>query len=135
VYGFFIIGLPGETEKSFKNTIDFARRCDFDIANFTMALPFVGTELHRMVESHGTFLLDTTHNIDHGFYGGTPFYTYGDTPAQEYFRRYKLAYKMFYTWRKRLRMIVRIRSFSELMWYTNAALDVFKGFGGKTRSM
>ncbi len=128
VYGFFIIGLPNETEESFLRTIEFAKRCDFDIANFTMALPFVGAELYRMVERNGHFLVDTKRNIDHGFYGGRPFFTYGTATENDYYSRYKRAYSLFYTWEKKLRMILGIRSARELAWYANAALDVGKGF-------
>jgi len=83
VYGFFIIGLPGETEESFRWTIDFARKADFDIANFTMAIPFVGTELFKMIDNNGSFLLDTTKNINEGFYAGKVFYEYGDMKKED----------------------------------------------------
>ena len=52
-YGFFIIGLPGETDEGFERTLDFARRVNFDIANFCIATPFVGTELYRQVQENG----------------------------------------------------------------------------------
>lgn len=127
VYGFFIIGLPGETDASFKKTLDFARRLDFDVANFAMALPFVGTELYRLVQQHGRFLIDTTKNIDFGFYGGKAFFEYGGNRAEDYMRRYRAAYREFYTIGKQFRMLVKIRSWSELRWHLNAGIDVLKG--------
>jgi len=124
VYGFFIIGLPGETEKGFDKTLEFAQTLDLDVANFTMAVPFIGTELFRQVEKKGTFLVDTTKNIDSGFYGGDPFFLYGDTTAEQLRSRYKKAYSVFYSWRKRLKIILTIRSLSEFRWLVKAALSI-----------
>ncbi|MBW1766729.1 MAG: radical SAM protein, partial [Deltaproteobacteria bacterium] len=131
VYGFFIIGLPGETEESFRWTIDFARKADFDIANFTMAIPFVGTELFKMIDNNGSFLLDTTKNINEGFYAGKVFYEYGDMKKEDVLRRYKMAYKEFYSIKKRLKLLSRIRSLDELLWFWDSAKFVLKGILNK----
>ena len=127
VYAFFIIGLPGETEQAFDRTMEFARRADFDVANFCMAIPFVGTELYRMVEENGRFLTDTTKNISEGFYAGTVFFEHGQMKKQDILRRYKRAYKEFYSFRKKLRLFLKIRSLNELVWYCNSAKFVLKG--------
>jgi len=127
VYGFFIIGLPGETDEGFKRTIDFAREVDFDVANFCMAVPFAGTELYRMVEENGSFLINTDKNIGVGFYAGKVFYEIDDLKEQDVLRRYKRAYKEFYTLSKRIRIILNIRSLSELIWLWNAGIFVLKG--------
>jgi len=127
VYGFFIIGLPGETEQAFERTMEFARRADFDIANFCMAVPFVGTELHRMVQDNGRFLVDTTRNISEGFYAGTVFFEYDQMKKEDILRRYKRAYKEFYSFRKKMKLFLRIRSLNELAWYINSAKFVLKG--------
>jgi len=130
VYGFFIIGLPGETEEAFARTLEFTRRMDFDVANFCMAVPFVGTELYRMVEAGGRFLVDTTHNIESGFYGGNVFYEHGDLREADIQRRYKIAYSEFYSLSKSLRILAKIRSWTEFCWYFNAASFVLKGIVG-----
>ena len=126
-YGFFIIGLWGETDKEFDRTMEFAQKMDFDVANFCMAIPFVGTALFRMVETNGRFLIDTTKNIDSGFYNGKVFYEYGDFKEADILARYNRAYKEFYSIRKKIRVILTIRSFSELMWFIEAARFVIKG--------
>ena len=127
VYGFFIIGLPGEDEPAFHATLAFARRMNFDIANFCMAMPFVGTELYRMVEKEGRFLVDMRHNLDLGFYGGKVFYEYGDLKAPDVLRRYQLAYRNFYSTGKKLKMILGIRTWPELRWHIEAACSVVRG--------
>jgi radical SAM superfamily enzyme YgiQ (UPF0313 family) len=42
-WGYFIIGLPGETEDSIKQTITFAKHLPLDIALFHVAAPYPGT--------------------------------------------------------------------------------------------
>ncbi len=134
VYGFFIIGLPGETEAAFKRTIEFVKRLDFDVANFCMAVPFNGTELYKMVEEKGRFLIDTTRNIDSGFYDGKVFFEYGENDAATISKRYQRAYKEFYTIPKQLKMIFKIRSIHELVWLKDAIMFVLIGVLKKTNN-
>ncbi|MDD4979714.1 MAG: radical SAM protein [Candidatus Omnitrophica bacterium] len=47
VVGTFIIGLPGETEESIRDTITFFKECDFDYISFNIAIPRANTELRR----------------------------------------------------------------------------------------
>ena len=42
-WGYFIIGLPGETEDTVRETIDFAKKLPLDIALFHVAAPYPGT--------------------------------------------------------------------------------------------
>ena len=42
-WGYFIIGLPGETEETIKQTIQFAKKLPLDIALFHIAAPYPGT--------------------------------------------------------------------------------------------
>ncbi len=53
IHGFFIIGLPGETKKTIKDTINFAMNLDLDSANFFIATPYVGTELYAICKNNG----------------------------------------------------------------------------------
>ncbi|NLF75961.1 MAG: radical SAM protein [Chloroflexi bacterium] len=127
VYGFFIIGLPGETEEAFERTLAYARELDFDVANFCMAIPFVGTELYRMVEREGRFLINTDGNIASGFYDGRAFYELGGNSEEVLVRRYRRAYREFYSLGKKLRLLMTIRSFSELRWFWDVGIMVLKG--------
>ena len=127
VYGFFIIGLPGETDESLKKTLSFAVSAGFDLANFSMAIPFPGTELYRMVEEKGRFLFNTQRNIDSGFYARKVFFEYGDARASDILRRYDTAYKQFYSFTKRVSMVAGVRSLSELLWMLRAFISVKRG--------
>lgn len=42
-WGYFIIGLPGETEESIRQTIEHAKRLPLDLALFHIAAPYPGT--------------------------------------------------------------------------------------------
>jgi radical SAM superfamily enzyme YgiQ (UPF0313 family) len=42
-WGYFIIGLPGETEETIQETIEFAKQLPLDIALFHVAAPYPGT--------------------------------------------------------------------------------------------
>jgi radical SAM superfamily enzyme YgiQ (UPF0313 family) len=47
--GYFIIGLPGETEDSVLETIRFARESELDYPYFSKAIPLPGTDLFKQV--------------------------------------------------------------------------------------
>jgi anaerobic magnesium-protoporphyrin IX monomethyl ester cyclase len=129
VHGFFVIGLPGETDEGFRRTLEFARRMDFDIANFFLAIPFVGTELYDTVKASGRFLIDTTRNIDTGFTGGRPFFELEGLKAEDVSRRYKTAYREYYNFWRKVRMALSIRSWAELRWSLSTARSVLKSLG------
>lgn len=51
--GFFILGLPGETPSTMKETIDFAKSLPLSAANFTIATPYPGTKLWKLAQEKG----------------------------------------------------------------------------------
>ena len=54
-WGYFIIGLPGETEESIRTTIDLAKRLPIDLALFHIAAPHPGTPFFFEVVDNGWF--------------------------------------------------------------------------------
>jgi radical SAM superfamily enzyme YgiQ (UPF0313 family) len=54
-WGYFIIGLPGETEETIKDTIDFSKKLPLDIALFHVAAPHPGTPFFSEVVKEGWF--------------------------------------------------------------------------------
>ncbi|HQE92428.1 MAG TPA: radical SAM protein [Anaerolineae bacterium] len=54
-WGYFIIGLPGETEDSIRKTITFAKKLPLDIALFHIAAPHPGTPFFFEVVENGWF--------------------------------------------------------------------------------
>ncbi|MDQ3249491.1 MAG: B12-binding domain-containing radical SAM protein [Chloroflexota bacterium] len=52
-WGYFIIGLPGETQESIRETIDYAKQLPLDIALFHIAAPYPGTPFfYEVVENN-----------------------------------------------------------------------------------
>jgi len=54
-WGYFIIGLPGETEETIRETIAFAKSLPLDIALFHIAAPHPGTPFFYEVVKNGWF--------------------------------------------------------------------------------
>jgi len=74
----------GETTIRFRTTIDFAKRCDFDVANFT---PWRSVSRHSAFpdnELTGRFLLTRREDIDSGFFLADAVLHAPDTTAAEY---------------------------------------------------
>jgi anaerobic magnesium-protoporphyrin IX monomethyl ester cyclase len=58
-WGYFIIGLPGETVETIKSTIAFAKRLPLDIALFHIAAPYPGTPFFFEVVKNNWFRAGT----------------------------------------------------------------------------
>ncbi len=58
VHGDFIIGLPGETRESIRQTIDFAKRLDTETIQVSIAHPYPGTEFYDYVKTNGLITID-----------------------------------------------------------------------------
>ncbi|MEM9774385.1 MAG: radical SAM protein [Chloroflexota bacterium] len=58
-WGYFIIGLPGETEATIRDTIDFSKKLPLDIALFHVAAPYPGTPFFFEVVKNGWFRAGT----------------------------------------------------------------------------
>ncbi|MCD6247895.1 MAG: cobalamin-dependent protein [Hadesarchaea archaeon] len=56
VVGSFVIGFPDETPEEVRKTVDFSRRLDLDLAQFTIATPYPGTRLWDYAERRSLFL-------------------------------------------------------------------------------
>ena len=54
-WGYFIIGLPGETEDTIRETIAFSKSLPLDIALFHIAAPYPGTPFFSEVVKNGWF--------------------------------------------------------------------------------
>jgi anaerobic magnesium-protoporphyrin IX monomethyl ester cyclase len=92
--GFFMIGLPGETEVTMDETIRFAIELDPVVANFSMATPFPGTEMSRIVKEKGRLLVKDYD--DFAFFEGRASFEMDGMTAELVERKWKEAYRRFY---------------------------------------
>jgi anaerobic magnesium-protoporphyrin IX monomethyl ester cyclase len=92
--GFFIYGMPGETEATMEKTTRFALELDPDLANFMIAAPFPGTELWKLIEKEGVLF---SHNWDdYAIHSDKAHFQIGDLTAELVERKWHEAYRRFY---------------------------------------
>ncbi|MFQ6000780.1 MAG: B12-binding domain-containing radical SAM protein [Anaerolineae bacterium] len=111
--GFFIIGLPGETEETIEDTIRFACELDPLVANFSMATPFPGTEMREVVLEKGRLLAQDWE--DYAFFEDKPSFEMDGLPAELVERKWKEAYRRFYLRPSRIvRTLLRKKTWLDL---------------------
>ena len=93
VHGTFILGLPGETRATIRETTRFACSLDVDTIQVALAAPYPGTELYRQARSNGWFR-DGGLIRDDGTQDCT--LEYPDLPAEEISRALGRMYSRFY---------------------------------------
>jgi anaerobic magnesium-protoporphyrin IX monomethyl ester cyclase len=91
VIGYFMLGSPGETPDTIRQTIEFAKRLKVDFAQFSVTTPFPGTELYDiyMRNRQGSISWDSF------VYAGT------DNPTTPVFESDKLSREDLKTWLRR----------------------------------
>jgi radical SAM superfamily enzyme YgiQ (UPF0313 family) len=92
--GFFMIGNIGETEDTIKDTINFAKSLPLDVAQFSILVPFPGTEVRKIIEKEGIIL-----EKDWGKYDnieGKALFEHGALKKELMEKMHKQAYKEFY---------------------------------------
>lgn len=62
VVGMFMIGNPGDTAETVKESLEFAKSLPLNTVRFYIAIPFPNTKLWDFVEEHGTFLREDYEN-------------------------------------------------------------------------
>ena len=121
--GFFIIGMPGETEETVLKTIAFAKELKPDVAAFSLPMPHPGTKLGEAIRSDGTVLTewDLFDDVSH------PNLPSGDLSVEKIWELRNRAYREFYFRLGYILMrISRITTFKELMMHIRAFLSIFR---------
>ena len=63
---FFLLGIPGETPQTIRETIEFAKKLKPDSAQFAVAIPHPGTELYEICKSKGWLKYDIWEDFSAG---------------------------------------------------------------------
>jgi anaerobic magnesium-protoporphyrin IX monomethyl ester cyclase len=106
-----IIGYPGETRDTIKQTLDFIKRVKPDDVYLCVAAPFPGTELREIVEKKG---YKTSANWQ--FYDTiTPVFENPELPTEEIRKIRKDFYDSFYSPMYILRQSLKKNSYSRMM--------------------
>lgn len=93
IWAFFIIGLPDEDERRIKETIEFAKKINPDIAKFHLLKPFPGTEVYQEL-SKDKLILD--YNFDNYGIHMPPVHRLKALSAGQILNLQKQAYRSFY---------------------------------------
>jgi anaerobic magnesium-protoporphyrin IX monomethyl ester cyclase len=92
--GFFIFGLPADTDETMEDTIRFALELDPDLANFMIAAPYPGTELWEIARRDGRlFSMDWR---DYAIHDEKARYELPTLPPELVERKWHEAYRRFY---------------------------------------
>ncbi len=92
--GFFIYGMPNETEETMEKTTRFALELDPDLANFMMAAPYPGTELWKMIERGGKVFAQSWREL--AIHSDHAHFEYGSLDPKLVERKWREAYRRFY---------------------------------------
>jgi radical SAM superfamily enzyme YgiQ (UPF0313 family) len=107
--GFFIIGLPGDTEATMEKTIQLACELDPLVANFSMMTPYPGTKVWEQVHRNGGQMLVKDWQ-DYVFFEGKARFELGETTAAAQEKKWKEAYRRFYLRPHRIAMTLMRKS-------------------------
>jgi len=94
IHGTFILGLPGETPETIRETIEYAKSLDVFSIQVSLAAPYPGTELYRQAKENGWFAGDA-HLVDE-FGQQAAALEYEGLTQEEIFRSVERFYKAYY---------------------------------------
>ena len=92
--GFFMFGLPGETEETMQETMDFAKKLDPDYAKVTILVPFPSTPIYHELESKG--LIKTKDWSKYNFHTASRVYNHEKLDWDTLEKYYASFYKQFF---------------------------------------
>ena len=135
--GYFMIGLPSSTKEDDLATINFAKELDPDWAQFTITIPYPGTELAKEAEKFGTFTSSSKTWDNYLTWGGfsdteLPWISEGRT-SEELKELQRKALKEFYFRPKVIiRKMFKIDNLPILRKYVLGALALTAGGSGRS---
>ena len=132
VHGDFILGLPGETRESIRNTIEFAKQLDCETIQVSIAHAFPGTEFFDYAKQNGFITNEAMsdeggHQMAHIEYPGLPVEYVMEMVHKfydEYFFRPKAAFRVVWQavlHRDLARLYTESRAFMKLRGQRNKA--------------
>ena len=130
VIAYFIIGLPGETKESARQTINFAKKLNPDYAKFNLAVPYPGTEMYAEALKDG-LLPSLDWERFTSFSSMTayePIYTPKGMITSDLIKMQKQAFKEFYFRPSYiLKRLLKLKSKTELINVFNAGRTLLAG--------
>jgi radical SAM superfamily enzyme YgiQ (UPF0313 family) len=133
--GFFIFGMPGETEESMEKTIQLALQLDPDLAHFMMAAPFPGTEMWETLKKHGDVFSDKMDWSQIAIQDDQAHFAFGDMTREIVERKWHEAHRRFYLRPKRIaRIATRWDTWQRFPYYLKTAANMLLGLGERQKA-
>jgi len=95
IHGTFILGLPGETKETIRETIDFAKEINPHTLQVSLAAPYPGTFLHKQATENGWLDTSNAELIDENGVQIAPLH-YPHLSHTEIFESVEVFYRKFY---------------------------------------
>ena len=115
-----ILGFPGETKETVKQTIRFVKKLDIDFAQFYCAVPFPGSELYNLSRKKGWINTSNWRRFEQNY----SVLNTGSITAEEIMRLRSKAIKAFYLRPKIIfRTLRRIKSWTGLKKFISMVKD------------
>jgi radical SAM superfamily enzyme YgiQ (UPF0313 family) len=114
IVSYFMLGCPGDTERTMKQTIEFAKELDANFAQFSICTPFPGTEIADLIDKKDeidwnklTYVSNRSESI--------PFVLSKNLNEEQLKKYYNEAYKEFYLRPSFvIKTILRIRNMGDI---------------------
>jgi len=133
--GFFIFGMPGETEASMEKTISLSLELDPDLAHFMMAAPFPGTAMWETLKEHGDVFSDTMDWSKLAIQSDQAHFAFGNLDKETVERKFHEAHRRFYLRPKRIARIVKRKdTWMRFPYYVKTAGNMLLGMGDREPS-
>lgn len=123
-WGFFMMGLPGETRETIRDTINFAKELNPDFAKFLILKPYPGSEAFDQLYHQGR-IFDFNYD-NYGTYA-PPVHDLPDLPKEEILKLQKIALREFYLRPATIfKAILRMRSLTQIKLNIKSAIFIIK---------
>ncbi len=128
--GFFIYGMPGETEETMERTTRLALELDPDLAHFMLATPYPGTELWSMLQASGHLHVQAGEWDQLAIQNDRALFAVGDLDVDTIERKWHEAHRRFYLRPARIaRIALRRDTWLRFPYYVKQAAAMLLGMG------
>lgn len=118
----FMLGNPGETEETLKQTIDFSIKLDADLAMYNVTTPFPGTKMYKWADENGYLMTKDWSKYD--FFSAVMELPTVSAKTVEHY--YKMAHKLFYGRPGYLlKRFFKIRTFDDIIMALKAVIAIW----------
>lgn len=124
IWGYFIIGLPGETTETINQTISLAKELPLYIANFAIGSPYPGTEFFQIAKANKWLLTEEWEKYDQNY---SAVVSYENFSADDIVNGMRRSYREYYlTPKEFIKIISSIKSFHDIFGLCKTGINHLK---------